>query len=97
VATISGWGKGSWGQTPWGSDQTNVEVPLGGWGYDGWGTTAWGVGGGVQATGAVGSVTVQTTVDVNVNVTGVSAAQLVRYLSLAMQTSQSQVFKPQVL
>ena len=69
MADYIGWGSGPWGETPWGEDSISVDVPLGGWGYGGWGDTAWGTGNaGVQATGAVGTVTVVTQVNVDVNV-----------------------------
>jgi len=70
VATYSGWGGGPWGETPWGQDVTYVY--LDGWGYGAWGETPWGQGSaGVQGTGAIGAVTVQTQQNALVDVTGV--------------------------
>ena len=73
MPTYSGWSRGVWSGGPWGENYTDVDVVLGGWGYKGWGESPWGQGSdSVVGTGQVGSVTVQTTQNVNVNVTGVS-------------------------
>ena len=66
-----GWGRNTWSSGSWGEgvDQT---VELGGWGRGVWGQGSWGQSLGIQATGELGSVTVQE--GTGVSVTGVQAA-----------------------
>ena len=66
-----GWGRNTWSSGSWGEgvDQT---VELGGWGRGVWGQGSWGQSLGIQATGELGSVTVQE--GVGVYLTGVQAA-----------------------